>query len=200
MAVMPKIVDHHDRRRELAEAAWRVVLNNGIDGATTREIARESGYSAGVLAHYFENKDDILQAALELSHQTILQRFDEILVGCQGLAALRVFLLDNLPIGRRQAEETNLEISFWSRALVNDELRDMQRAESKRFGEILHSLVEQAQARGELDPDANAREITELLGAMIDGLSVHAVLYPDRYDARRLTKLMDAQLSLWRIS
>jgi len=197
---MPKIVDHHDRRRELAEAAWRVVLSNGIDGATTREIARESGFSAGVLSHYFEGKDDILQAALELSHRTILKRFDDILAGLEGLAALRVFLLDNLPVGQRQIDETNLEVSFWSRALVNGNLREIQRAESKRFGEILRSLVEQAQARGELDPDVDSREITELLGAMIDGLSVHALLYPDRYDARRLTKLMDAQLALWRVS
>src|SRR3954451_16915881 len=107
---MPKIVDHHDRRRELAEAAWRVVLSNGIDGATTREIARESGFSAGVLSHYFEGKDDILQAALELSHRTILQRLVAILAGLEGLAALRVFLLDNLPVGQRQIDETNREV------------------------------------------------------------------------------------------
>lgn len=50
---MPKIVDHDQRRRELAEAAWKVITEVGIDGATTREIARASGYSTGVLAHYF---------------------------------------------------------------------------------------------------------------------------------------------------
>lgn len=195
---MPKIVDHDDRRRELAEAAWRVVLSNGIDGATTREIARESGYSAGVLSHYFESKDDILQAALELSHATILRRFDEILAQHEGMEALWVYLLDNLPLGPRQVDETNLEISFWSRALVNDDLRAIQRAESRQFRVILRTLVGQAQDREELDPAADPEEITALLAAVIDGLSVHALLYPDRFGKDRLIRLMEAELDRWR--
>ena len=71
---MPKIVDHDQRRRELAQAAWNVIADSGIDGATTREIAREAGYSTGVLAHYFERKDDILLEALHMSHATIKRR------------------------------------------------------------------------------------------------------------------------------
>lgn len=195
---MPKIVDHDDRRRELAEAAWRVILRSGIDGATTREIARESGYSPGVLTHYFDSKDDILRAVLELSHTTILRRWDDILATHEGTPTLRTFLLESIPLEQRHADETHIEISFWSRALVNDDLRSIQRAESKRFGEILRSLVCQAQENGDLDAAAGTDDIIELLSAVIDGLSVHALLHPGRYDAARLTKLMDAQLDLWR--
>ena len=62
---MPKIVDHESRRQELVEAAWRVINRVGIDATTVREIAAESGYSTGSLAHYFATKDDILRSALE---------------------------------------------------------------------------------------------------------------------------------------
>ena len=56
-----------------------VIVESGIDGATTREIARRSGYSSGVLSHYFERKDDILLEALRISHTNITGRLDEML-------------------------------------------------------------------------------------------------------------------------
>ena len=68
---MPKIVDHELRRQELLAATWRVIARTGIVGVTTREIAREAGFSTGVLAHYFADKEDILAAALRLSHQQV---------------------------------------------------------------------------------------------------------------------------------
>src|SRR6266581_4365101 len=193
---MPKIVDHDQRRRELAQAAWNVIAESGIDGATTREIARESGYSTGVLAHYFERKDDILLEALRISHDRINKRLGGLLEPQKGLEALRTFCYDTVPSGEQQVRETILEMSFWSRALVNTELREVQRTESAHWRAVLRDLIVTAQQRGELaagDPEI----ITELLGGLIDGLSVHALLYPDRFTGRRLTELIDAQLALW---
>jgi Bacterial regulatory proteins, tetR family len=42
---MPKKIDHEERREELVRAVWRVIVDRGVDEATMREIARESGYS-----------------------------------------------------------------------------------------------------------------------------------------------------------
>jgi AcrR family transcriptional regulator len=193
---MPKIVDHDQRRRELAEAAWKVIVEHGIDGATTREIAREAGYSSGVLSHYYERKDDILLEALLISHTTITDRLDRQLQPLRGLAALRAFCHDEVPLTDQHARETHLEISFWSRALVNDDLRDVQRVESTRWRRVLRGLVVGAQESRELvaaDPDL----ITEILAGLIDGLSVHALLYPERYDPARLAGLMDAAIDRW---
>jgi len=193
---MPKIVDHDQRRRELAQAAWNVIAESGIDGATTREIAREAGYSTGVLAHYFDRKDDILLEALHMSHATIKRRMSDLLGPKEGLAALRAFCLDTVPLRQQQARETILEMSFWSRALVNDELRQVQRREAAHWQRMLIGLIVSAQERGELAP-GDPEVIADLLGGLIDGLSVHALLYPDRFNEERLTQLIDAQLALW---
>jgi AcrR family transcriptional regulator len=193
---MPKIVDHDERRRELAQAAWNVIADSGIDGATTREIAREAGYSTGVLSHYFERKDDILLEALHMSHATIKRRMDDLLGPKVGLEALRAFCYDTVPTSREQARETILEMSFWSRALVNDELRAVQRREAAYWHRLLIKLIVSAQELGELSP-GDPEVIADLLGGLIDGLSVHALLYPDRFDEERLTRLIDAQLTLW---
>ena len=70
---MPKIVDHAQRRDEIALVACRVVAAHGFDRASMVRIAREAGYTTGMLAHYFDSKQDIIIAALRL----ILRRIDE---------------------------------------------------------------------------------------------------------------------------
>lgn len=193
---MPKIVDHDQRRQVLGEAAWRVILRDGIDGATTRQIARESGYSAGVLSHYFESKDDILLEALRISHTIINERLGSILEHQTGFEALRTFCYDAVPLYVEQARETQLEISFWSRALVKDSLRRVQLAESSYWRDILLDVIIAAQELGEL-VDGDPQIMTDILAGLIDGLSVHALLFPDRYDEKRLITLINAQLALW---
>lgn len=48
-----KVVDAGVGRRELAEAVWRVILRDGVEGASVREVAAEAGLSSGSLKHYF---------------------------------------------------------------------------------------------------------------------------------------------------
>src|SRR6201992_1194869 len=150
---MPKKVDHDARREELVLAAWRVIAARGIDEVTIREIARESGYSSGVLAHYFENKDDLLAHALQLSHTRIRKRYDAEREQAEAADALRAILLDNLPLDEQRDLETRIEMSFWARALRNEALHEIQQQESETLRALLRELVEKAQDEGAIAPE-----------------------------------------------
>src|ERR1700681_453290 len=63
---MPKIVDHAQRRDEIAHVACQVVARHGFDQATVARIVRAAGYATGMVAHYYESKQDIILAALRL--------------------------------------------------------------------------------------------------------------------------------------
>ncbi|MGN9838839.1 TetR/AcrR family transcriptional regulator [Nonomuraea sp. H19] len=187
---MPKIVDHDERRREVLSAARRVIVRDGIDAATTRAIAKEAGYSNGVLAHYFTDKDDILLSALRQSHQRIRARLAGKVEGVTGLAALRELLLDNLPLDAERTQETRLEVSFWSRSLASERLAEVQRAEAAELRAVVRDLLGQARAAGELRTDDNLDDLTEHLLALVDGLSLHLLLYPGRLKRVDLERLM----------
>ena len=62
---MPKIVDHEERRDELAAAVWRLASREGLDALTLRAVAAEAGWSTGALAHYFADKEELLLFAFE---------------------------------------------------------------------------------------------------------------------------------------
>lgn len=193
---MPKVVDHEARRRELVEAAWRVIAARGIDEVTVREIARESGYSSGVLAHYFENKDDLLVHALRLSHEGIYRRYDEETATPLQHDALRAVLMDNLPLDQQRELETHIEMSFWARSLRNDSLRRIQHEEHGFLRRLLRSLVRGSQAERAVTSEHAPDAIVDLLAALIDGISLHALLYPERMTRRRQQAAMELALRL----
>ena len=107
---MPKIVNWDDRRDEILSATWRVIARDGIAKATIRSIAREAHCSPGILAHYFDDKADILGSALVLSHRRVAARMDARAAGRAGLDALRIVMLEALPLDDERDLEAQIEI------------------------------------------------------------------------------------------
>lgn len=191
---MPKIVDHELRRQELLAATWRVIARTGIVGVTTREIAREAGVSTGVLAHYFADKEELLAAALRLSHQRVYDRIRERSQGLLGLDAIRVVMLEALPLDEERMLEAQIEMSFLALALGNDGLRELQHEEFERFWDTLHYRVCEAQKLGQIWAGADPSDITHELVILVEGVSQEAVLYPSRATAQRQRQTLNAVL------
>jgi AcrR family transcriptional regulator len=191
---MPKIVDHDERREEILSAAIRVIDSVGLDNTTTRAIAHESGYSNGVLSHYFVDKDDILQSILVKTHREFMDRVERSMRGKDEFGRLWAMLVQNLPLDGERRVETLMEMTFWPRAVSNPALGEFQREAAEELLTRLRDLVTDVRSVGLLDSDLADADIAELLIAVIDGLSVHAELFPKRLPAAYQRKLMRAQL------
>jgi AcrR family transcriptional regulator len=63
LARTPKVVE--DRREQIIEAALRVFAQKGFVRATNKDIANEAGITPGLIYHYFESKEALLQALIE---------------------------------------------------------------------------------------------------------------------------------------
>ena len=195
---MPKIVDWEERRDEILAATWRVIARDGIAKATIRAIAREAHCSAGILAHYFDDKADILGSALMLSHRRVAARMEAEAAGRTGLDALRVVMLEALPLDDERDLEAQIEISFWGRALGNPDLRTVQNAEFDRFVRRLRAHLAEARELGELRDGLDIDLAAHQLLVLIDGLSAQRVLYAGRVTAVRQRRMLDALLDSFR--
>ena len=195
---MPKIVNWDERRDEILAATWRVIARDGIAKATIRAIAREAHCSAGILAHYFDDKADILGSALMLSHRRVAARMAALAAGRTGLEALRIVMLEALPLDDERDLEARIEISFWGRALGNPELRTMQNAEFDRFARRLRAHLAEAREHGELRDGLDIDLAAHQLLVLIDGLSAQRVLYAGRVTAVRQRQMLDALLDSFR--
>lgn len=192
---MPKVVDHGSRRREIARAVWRAVGRVGLDAVTVREIAEEAGYSTGVLAHYFADKDEMLLHALRVSVELAVERVERA-GGTPALEALRAGLAGCLPLDAARRDEWRVWLAFWGRAAADAALAAEQRGWYERWRGLVRGLILTCQEEGSLPAELDAAREAELLVALVDGLGLQATLEPERLTAGEQTALLDRQLEL----
>jgi AcrR family transcriptional regulator len=191
---VPKVVDHEERRQELVEAAWRVINRVGLEHTTIREIAAESGFSTGALAHYFRSKDDILRSALERADHEIQDRLERIPQTVHPITRLRHVVAQALPLDDRRAFELTLDVNFWARALNQPSLRALQHRDHDVWRDVVMKAVIEAQQADVLHRLSAPEDVTDVIVAFVDGLGLQGLVYPELITTARTTHLLDAQL------
>jgi TetR/AcrR family fatty acid metabolism transcriptional regulator len=63
-----------DKRRQLLDAAVRVFARKGFHASRVGDIAEEAGVAHGLLYHYFESKDQVLEAVFHENWSVLLAR------------------------------------------------------------------------------------------------------------------------------
>jgi AcrR family transcriptional regulator len=187
---VPKVVDHEQRRRELAEAVWRAIRRNGLEGASVRTVAKEAGWSPGALRHYFRTQSELLDFAIELAAERIRQRVDALKLADDPRRAVEQLLSELLPLDDERRAEAEVWLAFTARALIDPEL-------GVRNAEIDDELrAASARAAGMLGlPAGRERTVeAERLHALIDGLALHGAIRPERLPARQIVAVLRRHL------
>jgi AcrR family transcriptional regulator len=194
---VPATVDHDVRRREVAEAVWRVLADTGFAGLSLRAVAREMGATTGLLTHYFRSKQELVQHALEVVHERTAPRMAAAGEGVGGLEGLRLRLRAVLVDDAEAAVLSKVWVGFWDLALADAELGRAEAARYERWRERLRPLVDEAVERGELAGRwTDQRETAvDILTAFTHGLVVQALFDPDRFPAERQYAALDALLA-----
>ncbi len=59
------------RRKELRQAAFEVLQQEGMAGATLEKVATHAGASKGIVLHYFRNKQDLFEQAMREANASL---------------------------------------------------------------------------------------------------------------------------------
>jgi AcrR family transcriptional regulator len=192
---MPAVVDHDLRRREVAEAVWRVLAGTGFAGLSLRAVAREMGATTGLLTHYFRSKRELVQHALEVVHERTAPRMAEAETPDRGVEGLRVRLRAVLADDEEATVLSRVWVGFWDLALADAELGRAEAARYERWRDRLRPLVEEAADRGELSPGRDRETVVDILTAFTHGLVVQALFDPDRFPVERQYAVLDELLT-----
>ncbi len=192
---MPKIVDHEARRMQVAEATWRVIAREGIESTTIGEIAKETGFSTGIFAHYFKNKKELLLYALQLASLRIGARMWKKGEESSGGEVLRNVLLEALPLDEERRLEWQIWVAFWGGAISDAAMAEEQRRWYIEYRSLLRSLILDGQRNGYFRSDINAEEEVDSIIALVDGLGMRATMEPQRFPPKYQTALLDRHLS-----
>ena len=173
---MPKVVDHAERRRELAEAVWQVIDRDGIDGVSIRSVAAASGWSTGALRYYFATRAQLLAFACEQVIDKVAERIGALRPPSDPIAAVRAILLETMPVDALRRTEDSIAFSFLALGLGDPELARVQRTHFTSMFDLCRRLVGDLATLGVLAPhDDDLDTLARRLHAVVDGLSVQAL-------------------------
>jgi betaine-aldehyde dehydrogenase len=179
------------RTRQLIEVTIDSLAEVGFVGSTLAQIASRAGVSPGLVAHYFGDKDGLLEATFRTLARRISERMK-----LRSAAA-------HTPRGRIQAViDANLAseefdkrtgtawLAFWGQVLHMPGLMRVQAVYQRRMlSNLTHAL-------NKLMPLTEARSLSAMIAAMIDGVWLRAALsYWKEADSESARALLTAFVS-----
>lgn len=186
---MPKIVDPEARRREVAEAVFRVARRDGLEQASLRNVAAEANLAIGSVRHYFGGQADIMIFAMRYFAERAGERMrrragglavpDPAAPPAEHMATLEALFAELLPLDAERREEAEVWLAFSVGARTRPELRPLAREMHDDLRSIAVRVLEAAGRAGVLRPGLDIAAEAARVHALVDGLTLHAVLQPE---------------------
>jgi AcrR family transcriptional regulator len=193
---MPKIVDHEQRREQIALAACQVVAQHGFEQATVVRIARASGYTTGMLAHYYESKQDIILAALRLMLLRIEQRLTRERANDE--ADLLDVLSEALALDEQRFAECAFWMAFWGQVSADKKLRRLNIWVHREYLRLFARCLQTHWPEWLAWAPAVRDQVLRSVMTFMNGLTAGAVTSPRDWPAAKQVEQLRLQLQLLR--
>ncbi|MBA3068248.1 MAG: TetR/AcrR family transcriptional regulator [Hyphomonas sp.] len=173
--------ERRDRsERELIAAAIKVVAGQGVSSATFDAIAREAGFSRGLVTQRFGSKQGLIRTLITHLHEWQGEVLEAGQVAqMDGLTALIAFIhlhTDHL----RDVREGDAYFMLLSAAIADRLETRADFADSHEVErELIRSIIERGRASGHIRPEIDADAEALLTGCSLLGLRMQSLIDPD---------------------
>lgn len=203
---MPKIVDPVQRRENIADAVYAVVLRQGFTKVSLRAIAEEAGLAIGSIRHYFTTAEGIVRFALETLVERVSARIEDRLSSL--LPALEAgdlsrdeakektvdFLAELLPLDETRRRESVVWLAFEEEARTDPDLADVFETSVRGTKALMARALENMYRRGALRSGLDLDLEADSMAALIDGLTLRSTLHPHVLTPTRAKHVLSAHL------
>jgi AcrR family transcriptional regulator len=157
------------RRNQVLDAAVQSIAAHGVHGVRLRDIAREAGVSVGLLQHYFDSREALIESAFERSMLMLLDRTGLSADGERDPWGRIEALLDTL----FEAPDLEIQCAIWTEvfaaARVHDHLKPVLDRIYDAWRDVLESAVRDGVQQRRFRPLVPIEDIVTLLLTSIDG-------------------------------
>ncbi len=193
---MPKVGMQPIRRSQLIAATLEAIDQVGMADASIAYISRLAGVSNGIISHYFNDNNGLLEATMRHLMQALRDAVAErrqALSDDSPRAHLRAMIDGNFDDSQVNGPAMKTWLAFWASSMHQPALRRLQRVNDHRLYSNLCGQFHRAL------PQDQARQAARGLASLIDGLWLRGALSGKAFDtaqARRIAyDYLDLQLA-----
>lgn len=165
----------------ISDAAIRVIVTQGFDVVSVRKVAQEAGLAHGTVQYYMGTKNQLLEKALLRSTARQHERVQNLQLPADPLESLTTALLELLPIGEVQREDSTLWITMGAAASTRSGLAELYQQELATFQDQLTQALIAWHSTGDLGvATEDIPRTARLLTAFINGLTLDYLNAPSQ--------------------
>jgi betaine-aldehyde dehydrogenase len=167
----PRDEGEEARRVQLIDVTIDSLSEVGYVGTTLAEIAGRAGVSPGLVAHYFDDKDGLLEAAFRTLARTLAARVRaRLALARTPRARVQAVIDSNLGPEEFDRRTATAWLAFWGQVPHVEGLKRVQSAYQRRMLSNLRNDLRR------MIPVEEARSLAAMIAAMIDGVWLRAAL------------------------
>lgn len=174
-----------ERRIEVANAAWRVIIREGLDRTSMRAIAQELGSSTGVVTHYFRDKEALILFALERVFKNVLEEMKDCTQRQQGVDRLEAMLFTALPLENHDKDDWKVWVAFLGYSIGREHLVQKHRKRYDCLRQMLTQALADLQTANLLRADLDLTLEANALIALVDGIGTGVVICPEQFSVEQ---------------
>ena len=143
-----------DRRRQILDAAIRVFARQGFHACRVSDIAREAGVAYGLVYHYFNSKDQVLNELFVERWSLLLAAIEEVdsrpILPREKLDAVAGFIIDSYRHDPELMKVIIVEVTRAANSFGRTHLPEISQAY-----DLIAKIVRDAQAAGDFRDDVD---------------------------------------------
>lgn len=174
------------KRRQVAEAACRVIQRGGVEAANLRAIAAEMGATTGLLTRYFPGKRELLMCVLARPTGILSRHLQSATAAQTGMALVRAGVRGALPLDDERLLAWSVWAAFLGLIAGDAELAALHRQFPDALRQLLIQGLRQAQHDGQLAAQVYPAHAADALLAQITGAAVRAASDPQHYPRAKI--------------
>jgi TetR/AcrR family transcriptional repressor of bet genes len=173
-----------ERKRAIARATCRAIIEQGLHRVNLRDIARALGTTTGPLQHYFRSKEQLLLYTKNLLIDELLKNARDAGLKHRGVARLRIVCERLLPFTETARSAWLVLAAFNGRAIGDKELTAIQVSRYNKCRKFFENEIMLAMDEGALDPSIDVMLEAIALASFVDGLAVQ-MLFLSKTESKR---------------
>ncbi|MHA6523600.1 TetR/AcrR family transcriptional regulator [Tessaracoccus sp. G1721] len=157
-----------ERRAQIAEAAYEIVMEVGHPSLTTAAVAERAGISERTMLYHFPSRDHLLVAAVEHFDRTMTTSRTNLSRTAVGFESV----IEELAL-RAQADDRRLQLQVALAAAAQDPAHPAHEYYRRHYDQALEemtSVISSMQESGRAHPDRDPLEMARMFVAVWDGL------------------------------
>ncbi|UOQ57596.1 TetR family transcriptional regulator C-terminal domain-containing protein [Leucobacter allii] len=169
------------RRAEILDGAIRVISRDGVVAAKLKDIARESGVSLGLVQHYFDTRENLIDETFGAMMRVISREGahrvgdEDPLEVVYGMIRLHVYGTVAFP------ERWGFWSELWAASGRSERIRGLATQIYELWARPLEAALRRLSAEGRLPSGADPRRTATGILALMDGLSIRTLAEPGAF-------------------